>query len=275
MKLELFEIHPILRPFVERVWLFESSYCMHPDDLRMVTPSGKAVLIYTIKGNYQTSLVDGHAHFTSSGSFTLVGQQSCALRLEGNEPVTSLGICFTPTGAYRFFAGHLFDARNLVLSLEDVYYGEARVLAEKMFEQKSNRGKAMLLQSFLISKLMPAKTQEETVDGVVARIVNSRGLVSLTQLCEETGWSKRHLNRTFSEIVGQSIKPWLLVERFRHAYLLLQKDDMEKRDAVKDFYLSYYDQAHFIHSIKKITGKTPTQLMCAVNQFGNYFNRIE
>ncbi|RNL84282.1 AraC family transcriptional regulator [Sinomicrobium pectinilyticum] len=275
MNLKLFKIHPVLQPFINRIWFFESSYDMDADDLRMVVPSGNITLIYTLKGDYQTVSQNGLMHSTCSDNFTFIGQQSCALTLKGAEPVTSLGVSFNPTGAYRFFEGHLTDTKGLVLDLEHIFYRETRILKELMFDAHSNEDKVYVLQKFLISKLAPPKIQEPIVEKVTQKIIDSGGLITLAELCEQTNWSKRHLNRTFSEIVGQNIKSWSQTIRFKYIYNLLEKDCKEDKEALKAFYLTFYDQAHFIHSFKKVTGKTPNQFLKSINQFGNYFNRIE
>jgi len=275
MKLKLFEINPILQPFIDKIWLFESSYDMHPEDLRMVIPSGNINLIYTLKGDYQTSSLNGSIHSTYSNNLTLIGQQSSALTLIGLEPVTSLGVSFSPTGAYRFLGEQIFETKDLVLNLEDIFNKETRILKEQMFEAFNNQDKVHVFQNFLISKLSTPKIQEPIVELVTKKIISSNGLASLAKLCEQTNWSKRHLNRVFSEIVGQNIKSWMQTIRFKHLHQLLQKDCKENKEAIKAFYMAYYDQAHFIHSFKKITGKTPNTFMKSVNQFGNYFNRIK
>lgn len=275
MNLKLFKIQSILQPFISRIWLFESSYDMHSEDLRMVVPSGNINLIYTLKGDYQTVSQKGSAHSTYSNNFTLIGQQTCALTLSGIEPVTSIGISFTPTGAYRFFRGQVHDFKDLVLDLDNIFYKESRILKERMFDAYSYQDKIDVLQKFLISKLTTHKIQESVVEKVTQKVISSCGLVSLNELCELTNWSKRHLNRVFSEIVGQNVKSWSQVIRFKHTYNLLQKNGNDNKDVLKDFYLAYYDQAHYIHSFKRVTGTTPNQFMKSVNQFGNYFNRIE
>jgi AraC-like DNA-binding protein len=248
---------------------------MHSEDLRMVIPSGNVNLIYTLKGDYQTVSLNGRSLSTYSNNFTLIGQQSYALTLKGLEPVTSLGVSFTPTGAYRFFAGQLFATKDLFLNLEDIFCKETTILKEQMFEACSDQDKVHVFQSFLLSKLSRPKFQEPIVEQVTKRIISSNGLVSLTELSEQTNWSKRHLNRVFSEIVGQNIKSWSQSIRFKHLYQLLQKDCKENKEAIKAYYVAYYDQAHFIHSFKKVTGKTPNHFLKSVNQFGNYFNRME
>lgn len=275
MNLKLFKIHPILQPFINRLWLFESSYAMHSEDLKMVVPSGNVNLIYALKGNYKTVSKNGFIHSSYSNKFTLIGQQTCALELQGSEPVNSLGISFTPTGAYRFLGGQLNDIKNLVLDLENIFSKEFRFIEEQMFDVLSDQDKANVLQKFLISKLYSPRIQEPIVANLTHKIISTRGLVTIDELCEHTNWSKRHLNRVFSEIVGQNIKSWSQTIKFKHFYTLLAKDNKVNHDVIKAFYLDYYDQAHFIHSFKKVTGKTPSQIMKSVNQFGNYFNQIE
>ena len=275
MNLKQFTIHPILKPYINKVWLFESSYNMASKDLRMVVPSGNINLIYTLKGDYQTVSQFGQIHSIYSNNLTFIGQQSSALTLQGDKPVTSIGISFTYTGAYSFFGGQLKESKDLVFDFEEIYYRENQILKEKLYNLSDYQSKVDVLQQFLISKLTVPKVQEPIIRELTQTILASQGLISLTELCQQTGWSKRHLNRIFSEIIGQNIKSWSQTIRFKHNYNLLVKGLKESNEAIKDFYLTYYDQSHYIHSFKKITGKTPNQFMKSINEFGNYFNRIE
>ena len=95
-------------------------------------------------------------------------------------------------------------------------------------------------------------------NAILLKIISDHGTKRVAQLAEEMGYSKRYLNRVFQQHFGMSIKECSRIVRFQAVLSLLQKND--KHPSVIAGELGYYDQSHFIHEIKELSGYTPKKL---------------
>ena len=113
------------------------------------------------------------------------------------------------------------------------------------------------MQEFLIRLLRRADVDRcPAVDLAVREIELSRGGVRIHELSDRVGWTRRHLDREFSEHVGLSPKAFATIVRFQHLYARgLVSGDWPR--SLEELYESYYDQAHFIRQFKHFTGFAP------------------
>ena len=84
-------------------------------------------------------------------------------------------------------------------------------------------------------------------------IYEINGAMSVATLSEKSCWTARQINRYFNERVGISLKKYCDILRFRASFTDLKEGRLFPR-------VEFFDQAHFIKSIKKLSGVTPRQL---------------
>lgn len=94
---------------------------------------------------------------------------------------------------------------------------------------------------------------------ILETISARHGNVSMTQLGRMTGWSTRHLRRTFHDSIGVGPKTFCRIIRFMNAFRVLRRNP---RPSFLDVALAagYYDQAHFIHEFEDFYGSSPSTI---------------
>lgn len=89
-------------------------------------------------------------------------------------------------------------------------------------------------------------------------ILSRRGNIRVAELCEDTGFSPRAINRAFSEYYGYSPKAFCLILRYQHVLSQLTHQQFERlTDLAADS--GYADQSHFLHEFKRYNGQGPKQ----------------
>ncbi|WP_104181856.1 helix-turn-helix transcriptional regulator [Arthrobacter sp. B0490] len=105
--------------------------------------------------------------------------------------------------------------------------------------------------------LLPVDQEGELVDRVVALVEERSDLLTVAQLCAETGLSERALQRLIHRRLG--LTPKWLIQRRR-----LQEAAERLRTTLGTLagtaaMLGYADQAHFTRDFSRVTGTTPSK----------------
>jgi len=84
-------------------------------------------------------------------------------------------------------------------------------------------------------------------------IYDTAGSMSVSAMSEISCWTARQINRYFNERVGISLKEYCGILKFRSSFGHLKEGRLFPEG-------NFTDQAHFIKSIKKLSGVTPKEL---------------
>jgi AraC-like DNA-binding protein len=273
MQLKHIQPHPLLKGYIDKMWVFESSGRVPNDDMKLVVPNGLIKLVVPYRNGLSGKMSDGFYHLSKEHSITLIGIADIPAIVEAqNDSVAgTIGVEFSPEGAYRFFKLRQSDIKNKIHPLSEVLGKTARILEEKISNAESVNDKVNLLQEFLL-KLFSLQEADPIFDHCVQKIRASAGQVSINELERETGYSSRWLHMKFIEKVGLSPKNLSSILRFQQYYQALAINQ-EKVFMEKEFYNHYYDQSHFIKEFKRFTGLPPTRFENATNDFGKIFYR--
>jgi AraC-like DNA-binding protein len=273
MQFQNIPIHPLLKGYIEKMWLFKSSGRALNNDIKLIVPSGRIKIALPFR-NGIVAEVDGWSHFTKEHSITLVGLFDMPSTMDIATNSASGTICaeFSPHGAYRFFHLQLSDLRNRFFSLTDILDNTAKRLEEQIANTESIEDKASLFQQFLLKRFLK-QSEDPIFEYCVEKIKSSEGKITIKELEKKTGYSSRWLNMKFTEKLGVSPKNLASIIRFKQYYEMLC-DNKQKKSVSKNFYNYYYDQSHFIKDFKRFTGLTPTTLEKKVNDFGKIFYNV-
>lgn len=133
---------------------------------------------------------------------------------------------------------------------------EASVIEDKLQHSATIKKKAAIINTYLTQKLMQNNSNSKQIISVFNQIVHGNGPISVKQLAEIACLSKKQFERYFSDMVGINPKKYLRIVRFQKVRLLKkQKPNIDFTSL--GYECGYYDEAHFIHDFKKITGLTP------------------
>jgi AraC-like DNA-binding protein len=270
MSLQHIAVHPTLKGFIEKIWVFESSGRVLHEDMKLIVPNGLIKLVIPFR-NGLSGKMEGWQHLSKENEVTVIGICDLPSIVDAEHDVASgtIGVEFSPIGAYRFFQLRQSEIKNQIHPLTDILGNTARQLQEKISNTESLPLKIKFLQEFLLA--MFRKTESDLIfEFCIRKIRHTKGGVTIRELEKETGYSSRWLNMKFLEKVGVSPKNLCSITRFQYYYQALAQNS--KHDFMQnDFHGLYYDQAHFIKEFKRFTGLAPTKFENQINDFGKIF----
>ncbi|MFN4276857.1 MAG: helix-turn-helix domain-containing protein [Ferrovibrio sp.] len=169
-------------------------------------------------------------------------------------------VMFTPQGARRFFGLSMSELTNRVFLLPDLLGPAA---AARLIEslQAANDWQTCFARLDAIIAARVAAREAVDLAGIrnagwaLRQIAHHNGGISIADLAEEMGCSRKHLAALFREHVGLSPGTVAGLLRFRHALDLFDTAPAKWTDIA--LAAGYYDQAHFNRDFRRLTGRTP------------------
>lgn len=188
-------------------------------------------------------------------SLVICGQQTNYYDLSLSGKTGMILIVFRPHGVKPFFNFPITELLNENLSLQDLINNEAIELEDKLFNAPSNKQRITHLESFLIKRLIQ-NNEFERVEHAIKMIENSKGQIKAQDIAHEVCLGIKQFERTFSKYVGINPKKFASIVRFQNVIQMKRKYKNSSMTQLA-FDNGYYDQSHFIHDFKSITGLTP------------------
>ena len=270
MRLQNIEPHPLLKSYIEKMWLFESSGKMPVDDLKLVVPNGNIKLSVAFRNGIVASM-NGKSFTSKEQNISITGLADIPVILDVEKDVATgtIVVEFNPQGAYRFFQISLSDIQNQIAPLTDILGTVAKQLEEQISNVESVAGKVNLLQQFLL-KQFTLQAEDSIFEYCVAKITSSKGKITIKELEKKTGYSSRWLNMKFADKLGISPKNLATIIRFNQYYNSVANN--KEMDFMQNaFYDHYYDQSHFLKEFKRFTGLSHSGFENTTNDFGKLF----
>ncbi|HVV02931.1 MAG TPA: AraC family transcriptional regulator [Puia sp.] len=257
--------HPLLSPYVAKIWLFESGGRLPAQEKKLIVPNANLKLTLTYRNGIAARVGD-KAFLQRENELTLTGLIDTPVILDPQKDAQTgtIIIEFNPLGAYRFFRLRYTEVRNEITDLADLAGKGALTLRAQLAEAGNSTLKLQLLQNFLIQQL-EKHPADPIYDHCIRRITDANGLTTVAQLEKETGYSARWLHRKFSEHLGAGAKNLAEIVRFKQFYQAYSTG--APQEVLKQYvYHYYYDQSHFLRAFKRFTGTTPTELQNSMNE---------
>jgi len=257
--------HPLLSPYLAKIWVFESSGRLPAQERKLIVPNTNLKLTLTYRNGIEARVGD-KAFLQRENELTLTGMIDTPVILDPYEDAQTgtIIIEFNPLGAYRFFHLRFTEVQNEITDLTDLIGNGAVMLREQLGDTEEIPYKVQLLQNFLIQQL-EKHAADPIYDHCIQRIIAANGLTTVARLEEETGYSARWLHRKFSEHLGTGAKNLAEIVRFKQFYQAYSTGIPP--EILKQYiYQYYYDQSHFLRAFKRFTGTTPTDLQNSMNE---------
>jgi AraC-like DNA-binding protein len=257
--------HPLLSPYVAKIWVFESSGRLPAQERKLIVPNANLKLTLTFRNGISARVGDKD-FLQLENELTLTGLIDTPVILDPYEDAQTgtILIEFNPLGAYRFFHLKYTEVKNEITSLADLTGNGAVQLRSQLAEASDISRKLQLLQNYLLRQLED-NAADPIYDHCIQRITATDGLITVAQLEKETGYSARWLNRKFAEHLGTSPKNLAEIIRFKQFYQAYSTG-VSPHQLKQHIYHYYYDQSHFLRAFKRFTGATPTELQNSLNE---------
>ncbi len=178
--------------------------------------------------------------------------------LEGSGSV--FGVKFRAGGFRPFLGRSVATLRNRHIAFEEFFGAHASSLLEELFAASGDSQMAEVVARFLIARLPAEDPHVDRIAAIVDGIAADPTIVSVDQVSDRWGISKRTLQRSFSEYVGTTPK-WV-INRYRlHEALEHLHSGAELDWAQLAADLGYFDQSHFIRDFRAVVGRSPAQYL--------------
>ena len=257
--------HPSLSPYIAKLWVFESSGRLPALERKLIVPNANLKLTLSYRNGIAARVGD-KSFLQRENELTLTGLIDEPVTLDPHEDAQTgtIIIEFNQLGAYRLFHLSFAEVKNHIAEMDDLFGNGVRELKLKLAEASNLNLKLQLLQSFLIKRL-EATTPDSIYDYCINRIADSKGLISVSELEKETGYTSRWLQRKFLEHLGTGPKNLAEIVRFKQFYQAYSTGAPSQK-LKQHIYHYYYDQSHFLRAFKRFTGTTPTELENSINE---------
>lgn len=185
------------------------------------------------------------------------GQSSC------------MQIDLTPIGACRLLRTNMANLANELVNLHDLLGARLRRLEDKLRCTTAWPGRFQITGQFLEEALFSRHARTSAVsEAAFNSLQASDGRMSISQLAQTTGCSRKHLHNLFKREVGVPPKIIARVLRFEHALTQLtsasERDPGPPADLVEvAMNNGYSDQAHFTREFVFFSGTTPSAFRSA------------
>ena len=258
---------PVLHPFIDRFWGWEST----GDEivrLPTVLPGTGAELYLHYGAPFRYMANDNQEAKCASGHLFCVRRQP--IRLLPSPNVGFIAVRFRAGMLHRFTPIPGRELIDRVLSVEEIWDAEGAALLDNLTCATSLNEKLAYLQSFLEKQLRHGSL-DVLVERAMPMIYKQSASISVDALAEKLHLGRRQLERRFMAFAGQSPGEVKCLSRFQHTIRKLVLD--ASADPV-DIALAngYYDQAHFIHDFQRRASTTPGRYLEDARMKTHFYN---
>jgi AraC-like DNA-binding protein len=246
-----FNPHPLLRQCVDSYLIISAD---QPEGFieNIFFPHVMQSLVFGLDQG-RTVFDCNHSEFSTP--HFIVGPNDIACRVRMFSGMKKMIIRFKPGGFYKIFQipAHQFYNR----SRDAVkFLGKQIIEINDRLRETQLSGKIELADTWLIEQMKAGKKPERNIDEAIHLVERRKGNISLRELEQATFTTKRTLERHFLEQTGLHPKTFSRLVRFNGVIHFMESNlNVNWRQLAETF--GYYDQSHFIHEFKTLTGCLP------------------
>jgi len=243
----------VLSKFIKNYFIVETD---NPIDFlpnERVYPCGYATMVFHYGSPSIFQKKDSSKYIEPN--LVICGQQSSYYDLSLSGKTGMILILFRPHGVKAFFNFPITELLDENLSIQDLDKNEAIELEDKLLNSSNNRQRITHIENFL-SKRLIYNSEFERVEHAIKIIENSKGQIKAQDIAHGICLGIKQFERIFSKHVGINPKKYTSIVRFQN---VIQMKREQKNSSITQLALDngYYDQSHFIHDFKSLTGFTP------------------
>ena len=229
-------------------------------------PEGKIGMVFMLKGASDQLGNESKVRRKDSHISGLVVKPT-NFRLCKN--IETFSVVFKPGALYNFVSGiPISQLAKSSANLIDIFGEEIYEIEDKLKEEKRFHNRILLLENFLLSIIEPC---DPRIKWAVEYIDKHFDEATVMSLATHLNLGVRQLRNVFKNKIGLSPKQFIKLYRFKNS--LSNPPKREQSNAQFAAKLGYFDESHFIHDFKTLSGMTPSEYFKnqrLISDFSNY-----
>lgn len=258
-----------LSKFVKYMW-FQSGY-QPSSQVEHILPGGGSQIILnldTIPFRHLSS--DLKTEYTFD-DFILTGVHSKPVFLDSSTRISTIGIVLKEGAIPSLLNIPAAEFHNRVIPLDDLPLSNISKLRDMLHNLSKPENKLQVLEAYLHDRFFSGSSAPNPAACyAVEQIRNHNGNISITEILNKTGYSRRWFIDLFRQTVGITPKCFARLIRFQHTLDLIQTSKTPHLTAIA-LQGGYYDQSHFNHDFREFGGISP---MAYYNNRGEEKNHL-
>jgi AraC-like DNA-binding protein len=243
--------HPLLRPFVERLWAGTPAGPVTARE-RML-PSVSAHLVIRLGGKPLRLFASDADRTGAFISHSIVGGvRDAAYLKDSSDPAPAVGVVFRPGAAGAFLGAATDSFAGTHTPLDAFWGGDVESLRAELEAAPDLDQRLAILEHALLRRLPRIRGVDPAI--VQACLLLQRRPVG--KVAAALDWSHRHFIARFSAAVGLSPKRYARLVRFERVLRRLERQPETGLAAVAQD-AGYADQAHFSRDFRAFSGISP------------------
>ena len=255
-----------LRPYVDRIWSWESRGAV---PLPLMLPGTGAELVFHYRSPFAVVGENGAQLVLDRGLVMCLRSRACQLVATG--PVGFMAVRLRGEALRHFAEVPLAEWIDGFAPISAGLGGGWSEVPALLAEAPGFGARAAILEARLEQHLAHREVRSSVVDRAVTKFYYNAGSAQVADVADDLGMSARHFERLFCAATGLTPKRFQRVARFHHVMrrLLLagRSDYLETALAY-----GFYDQAHFIHECRDLTGRVPGELLTRPQFLSHFYN---
>lgn len=196
---------------------------------------------------------------------TFTGQITRAIHFDFYDRLKLFFVIFRPCGVFPLLGIYQEECKNSCLNFMDLMGSSVQAFEKEVISQDQATEAKKIADSFFLQRISESSKKQERIKYQSQRLADAVETMSslhslrlpIKDICRQTGYSQRTLERRMKKIVGLTPKEFQRIIRFNRALRYIDKVSSEFSWSQIADQFGYYDQAHFIKEFKHFYGETP------------------
>ena len=262
--------HPLHR-FIEHFVYFEGISAPH--NLDRFLPDGNTEIIIDLTERPQYIYDNESLQEIQTCRYAWVsGVRTRPITIPSGTGSRMLVIAFKKGKAFPFYPFPINELTDRVIEADLVFGRQFHHLREQLLAADSIPRMFVLIELFLCQQAGDGLEEDLTtrrIDYAMSSMIHQPSLRSLSHLSDKIGYSQKHFINLFRQQVGVPPKQYLRIMRFQKAICAIEENAVIQWNRVA-LESGYFDQAHFIHDFKRLSGFTPNEYLKRKSSVLNY-----
>jgi AraC-like DNA-binding protein len=247
-----------LSRFVECFWLMDSEGAADVMCQKII-PDGYPELIFHYGDPYK---IDLSREWVLQSRQLVAGQIRRFFYLQNTGVSGMIGVKLQPAALHILYGVNMFGLQGKVADLRDIL-SEIKVTRPAL---ENFDGICREIEDQLLNH---QNSSGSPVEEVIKLIQEKHGMLDVGELSNQTGYSKRTLERLFKIQVGLSPKLYSRIVRLSYIFECVKEEDYSWASIA--YQAGFTDQSHLIKNFKEFTGEDPSRYRFDELDMANFF----